>query len=191
MDEINLLEKQLNRMRSMNRFYHQQFLLDVRIFLVVGLIFLYFSFTNNYSNYLLNLSAIFGSVLLAFHAYYLIFSRHYSEYLEKRINKLVGSNVLITHKLENNYMFPINDKKIVVAKIGKNFSWFGFVTLFITFFGLSLYVYSLYNIYFLIQNKLFTYFSVFIFLITFIIGYWWFIKNIGEKRLKDAYLNEV
>jgi len=191
MDEINLLEKQLNRMRSMNRFYHQQFLLDVRIFLVVGLIFLYFSFTNNYSNYLLNLSAIFGSVLLAFHAYYLIFSRHYSEYLEKRINKLVGSDVFITHKLENNYMFPINDKKIVVAKIGKNFSWFGFVTLFITFFGLSLYVYSLHNIYFLIQNKLFTYFSVFIFLITFIIGYWWFIKNIGEKRLKDAYLNEV
>ena len=32
MDEIKLLENQLKRMRSMNRFYHLQFLNDVRYF---------------------------------------------------------------------------------------------------------------------------------------------------------------
>jgi len=189
MDEINLLEKQLTRMRSMNRFYHHQFLIDVRIFFIISILLFYLSFQNDFSNYLINLTAIFGSVLLAFHAYYLIFSRHYSEFIEKKINTLSGNTVYVTHLLENKYFFPINDKKIVVAKIGKDFSWFSFVTLFITSFGVALYFYSLYKIYFLISNKIFTFISLAILIVTFIIGYWWFVKNTGEKRLEAVYKN--
>ena len=187
MDEVSLLEKQLTRMRSMNRFYHQQFLIDVRIFFIISIVLFYLSFEYYFSNYLINLTSIFGSVLLAFHAYYLIFSRHYSEFIEKKINALTGKTVYVTHLLENKYFFPINDKKIVVAKIGKDFSWFSFVTLFITTFGVSLYFYSLYNIYFLISNKFFTFLSIAILIVTFIIGYWWFVKNTGEKRLETVY----
>ena len=140
MDEIKLLENQLKRMRSMNRFYHLQFLNDVRYFFVIGLISLIISFYIDKTLYLLPLIALFGSVLLAFHAYYLIFSRNYSEFLEKKINNVLNNETFITHKLENSYFFPIQDKKIVVAKFGKDFSWFSFVTLFITFYGMSLYV---------------------------------------------------
>ena len=146
MDEIKLLENQLKRMRSMNRFYHLQFLNDVRYFFVIGLISLIISFNSDKTLYLLPLIAIFGSVILAFHAYYLIFSRNYSEFIEKKINRLLNKETYITHKLENLYFFPIQDKKIVVAKFGKDFSWFSFVTLFITFYGISLYAYGMYNI---------------------------------------------
>ena len=90
MDEIKLLENQLKRMRSMNKFYHLQFLNDVRYFFAIGLISLVISFNNDKTFYLLPLIALFGSVILAFHAYYLIFSRNYSEYIEKKINNLLN-----------------------------------------------------------------------------------------------------
>ena len=58
MEEIKLLEKQLTRMRGMNRFYHHQFLIDVRIFFVLTLLLFYLSFDNYFSHYLINLSSI-------------------------------------------------------------------------------------------------------------------------------------
>ena len=139
MDEINILNNQLSRIRAMNRYYHNQFLVDVRIFFIITCIFYYLSFTNSNVYAVIAFISLFGSVVLSFHAHYLIFSRNYSQFVEEKINKINGKEVLIAHKLENTYFFPINDRKIVVASIGKNFSWFGFVTLFITFFGLSSY----------------------------------------------------
>ena len=88
MDELNIIHDQLKRMRSMNKFYHHQFLIDVRIFFILGLIGLISTLINTKIAYVLPFLSLFGSVLLAFHAYYLIFSRHYSEYLEKNINKI-------------------------------------------------------------------------------------------------------
>ena len=187
MDEIKLLENQLKRMRSMNKFYHLQFLNDVRYFFVMGLICLIISFNNDKTLYLLPLISLFGSVILAFHAYYLIFSRNYSEFLEKKINHKLNKDAYITHKLENKYFFPIQDRKIVVAKLGRDFSWFSFVTLFITFYGFSLYVYGTYNILFTLNNINFFMFIIFLTLITFAVGYWWFINNEGESRLRTIY----
>lgn len=189
MNKITLLEKQLSRMRSMNNFYHKQFLLDVRIFFLSSIFLIYLSIKTIEVNYLLNITSIFGSVFLSFHAYYLIFSRNFTEYLEKEINKTFGENVLIAHILENSYIFPIQDKKIVVAKLGKEFSWFGFVTLFITLLGVIQYFYSLFVIYKNINNLFFVIFSLLILLITFTTGYWWFVKKTGEKRLKEIYKN--
>jgi len=186
-DEIKLLENQLKRMRSMNRFYHLQFLNDVRYFFIVGLISLVITFNNDKTLYLLPLISLFGSVILAFHAYYLIFSRNYSEYIEKKINNLLNKDAYITHKLENAYFFPIQDKKIVVAKLGKDFSWFSFVTLFITFYGISLYVYGIYNILVTLNNINYFMFIIFLTLVTFAVGYWWFINNEGESRLRKIY----
>ena len=187
MEEIKLLENQLKRMRAMNKFYHLQFLNDVRYFFAIGIVSLIFSFNYEKTVYLLPLISLFGSVILAFHAYYLIFSRHYSEFLEKKINKLSKSQIFITHELENSYFFPLNDKKIVVAKLGKNFTWFSFVTLFITFYGICVYTYGMFNIYTVLKNFNIFYFIILITLVTFLVGYWWFINNIGEKRMELIY----
>ena len=115
----------------------------------------------------------------------MIFSRHYSQYLEKNINKITNSQIFITHELENRYFFPINDKKIVVAKIGKDFSWFSFVTLFITFYGLILYIFGMINIYNVFDDTITFYGILILTVVTFAIGYWWFVNNTGEKRLKE------
>ena len=174
-------------MRSMNKFYHLQFLKDVRYFFAISIISLIISFNNETVLYLLPLISLFGSVMLAFHAYFLIFSRNYSEYLEKKINKQSNSEIFITHKLENSYFFPIQDKKIVVAKIGKEFSWFSFVTLFITFYGVALYVYAIYNLVTLMNSINYLVFIITLTLITFSVGYWWFVNNVGESRLRSIY----
>ena len=187
MDEITLIENQLKRMRSMNRFYHKQFLTDVRLFFFLGTVSLIASLKIIEINYVLPVISLFGSVILAFHAYYLIFSRNYSEFLEKKINNQLNKDAYITHKLENKYFFPIQDKKIVVAKLGREFSWFSFVTLFITFYGFSLHIYGTYNILVTLNNINYFMFIIIFTLITFAVGYWWFINNEGEARLRSVY----
>ena len=108
---------------------------------------------------------------------------------KQNINKITKSQVFITHELENRYFFPINDKKIVVAKIGKDFSWFSFVTLFITLYGLILYIYGMINIYNVFNDTVTFYGIVILTAVTFAIGYWWFVNNTGEKRLREVYDN--
>ena len=132
MEKITLYKEQLSRMRSMNRYYHDQFLLDVRILFIFNTVFIFLSLNNKNALYLIPLISLFGSVLLSFHAYFLIFSRHYSEFIEKKINSEYDEDVLIAHELENDYFFPTQERKIVVAVLNKGFTWFSFVTLFIT-----------------------------------------------------------
>ncbi len=115
MDEINILNSQLTRIRQMNNFYHKQFLLDVRLLFFFTVIFFYLSRTNINALLIIPFISLFGSVLLSFHAHYLIFTRNYSQFLEEKINKIIGNDLLIGHKLENSYLFPIQDRKIVVV----------------------------------------------------------------------------
>lgn len=187
MDEITILNNQLSRMRSMNKYYHDQFLFDVRILFFFTIIFHYLALTNNMAYMLIPFISLFGSVLLAFHAHYLIFSRNYSEFIEIKMNKILGNDVLIAHKLENKYLFPINDRKIVVAKLGSEFTWFGFVTLFITFIGISSYVYSIVRLLNTGINSNYYIFIALITLITLIIGIWWFLLGNGENRLEKVF----
>ena len=146
MEKIILYKEQLSRMRSMNKYYHDQFLLDVRILFIFNTVFIFLSLNNKNALYLIPLISLFGSVLLSFHAYFLIFSRHYSEFIEKNINSEYDENVLIAHELENDYFFPTQERKIVVAVLNKGFTWFSFVTLFITLYGISSYIWSMIQI---------------------------------------------
>ena len=146
MEKIILYKEQLSRMRSMNRYYHDQFLLDVRILFIFNTIFIFLSLNNKNALYFIPLISLFGSVLLSFHAYFLIFSRNYSEFIEKKINSEYDENVLIAHELENDYFFPTQERKIVVAVLNKGFTWFSFVTLFITLYGISSFIWSMIQI---------------------------------------------
>ena len=183
MEKISLYKEQLSRMRSMNRYYHDQFLLDVRILFIFNTIFIFLSLNNKNALYLIPLISLFGSVLLSFHAYFLIFSRNYSEFIEKKINSEYDENVLIAHELENDYFFPTQDRKIVVAVLNKGFTWFSFVTLFITLYGISSFIWSMIQIVNNDLNIIYIYLVSIITFITLVIGYWWFVSGTGEKRL--------
>ena len=187
MDEISILNNQLNRIRQMNRFYHQQFLLDVRILFILNTSFLYIGFNNRLAYVIIPFISLFGAVLLSFHAHFLIFSRNYSEFIEQNINKISKKDLLIGHKLENSYFFPTKDKKLVVASFGKKFTWFSFVTIFITFFGISSYIFSIYQLFITTNYTNYLFFITFITFITLLIGIWWFLLGNGEKRLEKIF----
>ena len=187
MEKITIYKDQLSRMRSMNRYYHDQFLIDVRVLFVLNTIFIFLSLGSSNALYLLPLISLFGSVILSFHAYFLIFSRQYTQFIEKRINTEFDEDILIAHQLENDYFFPINQKKIVVAVLNKGFTWFSFVTLFITFYGVSTFAWSIYQI---INNEMninFVYFILLVTLVTLSVGFWWFLSGTGEKRLERIF----
>ena len=181
MEKITLYKEQLSRMRSMNRYYHDQFLLDVRILFIFNTVFIFLSLNNKNALYLIPLISLFGSVLLSFHAYFLIFSRHYSEFIEKKINSEYDEDVLIAHELENDYFFPTQERKIVVAVLNKGFTWFSFVTLFITLYGISSFIWSMIQIVNNDLNMNYIYLVSTITFITLVIGYWWFVSGTGEK----------
>ena len=187
MEKITIYKDQLSRMRSMNRYYHDQFLIDVRVLFVFNTVFIFLSLGNSNALYLLPLISLFGSVILSFHAYFLIFSRQYTQFIEERINTEFDEDILIAHELENEYFFPINQKKIVVAVLNKGFTWFSFVTLFITFYGVSTFAWSIYQI---INNEMninFVYFILLVTLVTLSVGFWWFLSGTGEKRLERIF----
>ena len=145
------------------------------------------SLNNKNALYLIPLISLFGSVLLSFHAYFLIFSRNYSEFIEKKINSEYDENILIAHELENDYFFPTQDRKIVVAVLNKGFTWFSFVTLFITLYGISSYIWSMVQIVNNDLNIIYIYLVSTITFITLVIGYWWFVSGTGEKRLEKVF----
>ena len=187
MDELNILNSQLTRMRQMNNFYHKQFLLDLRLLFFFTVIFFYLSRTNINALLIIPFVSLFGAVLLSFHAHYLIFSRNYSQFLEEKINKINGNDVLIGHKLENSYLFPIQDRKIVVAKLGTDFTWFSFVTLFITFLGISAYIFALRELIIIKYDVFYIFFLLLITLVTLFVGIWWFLLGNGEKKLEKVF----
>ena len=55
MEKITIYKEQLSRMRSMNKYYHDQFLLDVRILFVLNTIFVYLALNNILAIYLIPL----------------------------------------------------------------------------------------------------------------------------------------
>ncbi len=187
MEKITIYKDQLSRMRSMNRYYHDQFLIDVRVLFILNTIFIFLSFGNSNALYLLPLISLFGSVILSFHAYFLIFSRQYTQFIEERINTEFDEDILIAHELENEYFFPINEKKIVVAVLNKGFTWFSFVTLFITFYGVSTYAWSVNQMINYEMNINYIYFILLVTLVTLSVGFWWFLSGTGEKRLERIF----
>ena len=189
MEKITIYKEQLSRMRSMNRYYHDQFLLDVRVLFVLNTIFIFLSLSNKNALFLVPLISLFGSVILSFHAYFLIFSRNYTEFIEQKINNEYDEKILIAHELENDYFFPTKQKKMVVAVLNKNFTWFSFVTLFITIYGFSSYLWSIYMIIDSQLSFVYLYFVIGITVITIVVGYWWFISGTGEKRLERIFNN--
>ena len=154
---------------------------------IFNTVFIFLSFNNKNALYLVPLISLFGSVLLSFHAYFLIFSRNYSEFIERKINSEYDENVLIAHELENDYFFPTQERKIVVAVLNKGFTWFSFVTLFITLYGISSYIWSMVQIVNNDLNMMYIYLVSTITFITLVIGYWWFVSGTGEKRLEKVF----
>jgi hypothetical protein len=176
-------------MRSMTALYHRRFFNDVWLTVIVWLAVLVAGDTGTGLAFVaLPFVALFGAVITAFDASYLIFARHYAASLERYLNSRSGGRVLVGAELEDEYLFPLRDRKVVT--IARRFSWFGFVTVFFTVLGILGYSFGL----FLAIEQITTRAAELVFLAALgamtlaalATGVWWFVLGVGERRLTDV-----
>jgi hypothetical protein len=189
-DTTRFAARQLARMRGMTRYYHERFFSDIRFSMIAGIVLLLAGWWQVPEAFLLvPVVALIGAVQTAFDASYLIFARQYAARLESEINRRLGTDVLVAAELESTYLFPLDDRKIVTARLGVDFTWFGFVTLFYTGVGAATYAFGvalalpvlrdhdpLWGVIYATTVAVAT-------LAAIIIGWWWFVGGEGERRL--------
>jgi hypothetical protein len=189
-----LAARQLARMRGMNARYHDRFFSDIRFstfgvlaLIVAGLV------VDRWLFLAIPVVALLGAAQTAFDASYLIFSRQYATRLEKELNRLLGRDILIAHRLEDTYLFPLDDRKIVTLAGGRGFSWFGFMTAFYTILGMGSYAVGVgLSLDVIRDNGAILYGGIYLASLAtltaaaLVVGFWWFVGGEGERRLKHV-----
>lgn len=192
-DELTIASAQLSRMRGMNAAYHRQFFSDIRFTAVVTLALFVAAFAvDDRLALALPVVALLGACQTAFDASYLIFSRHYATALEQFINRQLGRDILVAHRLENSYLFELDKTKLVTLSIGPGaFTWFGFMTGLYTLVGVGVYavgiVLSLDVIGSSVSVRAGAAYLIGLAAVTVIaavVGVWWFVGGEGERRLR-------
>lgn len=193
-DATRLISAQLGRMRGMTLAYHRQFFADIRLAVVAILVLFILGFWEIPEAFLLiPVVALYSAVQTAFDASYLIFARHYAGRLEASLNRRTGESVLVAAAMEGSYLFPLDERKIVTARLGSGFSWFGFVTLFYTALGAGLSAFALvlgwsgvladvgggWSAAYMVALATLT-------VVALVVGGWWFVGGVGERRLTTA-----
>lgn len=191
---LELAARQLARMRGMNAAYHRRFFSDIRFNLLLTFGLFAAGVKLHPAFYLAVAPVILaGSCQTAFDASYLIFSRQYAARLERFLNHEVGQDVLVAHRMEDSYLFPLDRRKIVTLGLGSGFTSFGFMTALYTVSGAGLYVVGLgLGLRFLEHlgsmpvAAAYLGFVAVTTLAALVIGWWWFVGGEGERRLREV-----
>ncbi len=193
MDRLTLATTQLGRMRGMTRYYHERFFADIRYTTALSVVLLLIGWWGIPEAFLLVPPvALLGANQTAFDASYLHFARHYAASLESDLNEGVRKKVLVAAELEDRYLYPLNEKKIVTAHLGWGFSWFGWMTILYTFSGALAFLAGLaLGLSTLTEagsTWTFAYLGILgvLVLASVVIGGWWFVAGTGESRLKEV-----
>lgn len=113
-DALRLLEEQLGRMRGMLYNYYDQFYRFLHISIVVLIVLIVVALAGVERAILLG---PFYVVYVGFHSSYLfsyvILARTYATAIERRLNRHIGSDLLIAHELEAAYIFPFSRRRFV------------------------------------------------------------------------------
>lgn len=191
--QTRLQADQLARMRGMTRYYHERFFADVRLSLVAELVLFAVGFWQVPEAFaLIPVVALFGATMTAFDASYLLFARHYARRLESDLNARLEQPVLIASQIEDAYLFPLDQPKMVVAAFGAGFTWFSFMTIFITALGVAAYGFgAALSVPVLLDHGagwLVAYWSVVgsLTVAALGVGWWWFVSGVGERRLRSV-----
>ena len=193
MDELTIVAAQLERMRGMTRYYHEQFFSDTRN-VVIGVLALFVVgwAIAPQAFLLIPVLALIGANQTAFDASYLYFARHYASALERSINEELGARWLVGAELEDRYLFPLSVPKIVTIRVGSQFSWFGWMTVLFTLAGAVAFVAGLALGWSVLENAG-TEWTVFylvslgsLTIASLATGYWWFAAGEGERRLREV-----
>jgi hypothetical protein len=189
--ELDLANEQLKRMRGMTRFYHERFFSDTRWTATGVFVLILIGFWSVPEAFLLvPVVALIGANQTAFDASYLYFARHYAVELEATVNAAMRRRVLVASELEDRYLFRLNDRKLVA--IGRDFTWFGWITIFYTLLGIFAFAAGIglgWNVLQAAGRGWTTAYLGGVSLLTVAslgVGWWWFVSGIGERRLREV-----
>jgi hypothetical protein len=139
-DALRLLEAQLGRMRGMLLAYYELFFRFVGMGLVaVGVLFIGSFWGPTQAGSLL---LPFVTLYVGFHASYLfsyvIFARTFAAAIERRINRHLGAEILVAHRLEDVYFGAPGDPKLVAASLRRPLTFLAAETWHFTVAGAAL-----------------------------------------------------
>ena len=140
-DGLRLLEAQLGRMRAMLYRYYELFFRFIGMGLVaVGVLFIGAFFGPTEAAGML---LPFVIIYVGFHAAhlfsYVIFARTYAAAIERRINRELGTDILVAHRLEEVYFGAPGDPKLVAASLRRPFTMLAAETWHFTIAGAALF----------------------------------------------------
>jgi len=128
--ELRLLEAQLERMRGMLFRYSSLFFATIRnwTFVCLGLLVLGASGFLPVAVVLVPFLVPFAFLETGYLFWYTVFARRHAEYLERAINRRVGHEVLVAHRLEAAYFYPPDAPKIAAISLGNPLGFMSAVT---------------------------------------------------------------
>ncbi len=142
------LHAQLRRMRAMNFKYHALFFRQINFWIAVNVVLLVASLLEplRAAALLIPYLVLYAAMQGAFHFHYIILARRYARALEQKLNQLNGKNLLIAHKLEDAYLFPLAAPRFVGVSLGNLLSFFSIITLHYGIAGTLLWALALYRV---------------------------------------------
>lgn len=190
MTELQVASEQLRRMRGMTRYYHQRFFADTQYTTTAVIVLLLIGFWEVPEAFLaVPVVALIGANQTAFDASYLFMARRYAAALETEINSALRRDILVGAHLEDRYLVPLQGRRFVGVAFGRDFSWFGWMTVLYTLLGVLSYGGGLWlgwselsgagGVAYMLTLGALTVASMGI-------GWWWFVTGVGQQRLDEV-----
>ena len=125
------LHHQLERMREMHGRYSNLFYELVIVSIVVIILMAAASMTDTLRGVVLLIPfyVIYIGVHSAYYLSYVIWARIYATGLEQKINGLLKENLLIAHRQEAVYLFPLQGKQFAGVRLSLRPTFIGFITI--------------------------------------------------------------
>lgn len=118
--QLRLLTDQLTRMRGMLYGYSDLFFRRIRDWAIVSIALLVIAWAGiaPAAAAIVPFLVPFAFLETGYLFFYTVFARRYAERLERRINRLVGSDVLVANRLEAAYFYPPDARKVAALSLG-------------------------------------------------------------------------
>lgn len=174
----------------MTRHYHTRFFADTRYTAVGVIALLVIGFWSVPEAFLLiPVVALLGANQTAFDASYLFMARRYAAALEDEINGAMRRRILVGAELENRYLVPLDSRRLVGVAFGRDFSWFGWMTVLYAMLGMLAYVAGVWFAWDVLDGASQVFYLVSLGALTdasITIGWWWFVSGAGDVRLDEV-----
>ena len=117
--QLRVLQAQLERMRGMHYGYYVQFFQANHLFTVLTLLNLVVSLYHplRAAVFVLPFFIVYAGFFCAYLLSYNLFARIYATALEKRLNALLGGDLLVAHRMEDVYLYATPGPKFVAVDL--------------------------------------------------------------------------